>query len=403
MNEDGANRTAGFADKLLEAVLLHGEVRDILAFCKSVMGVGCAFFDLGNGTVDVDSDIAAFAEQCTFYPLAEVLRLYKHWKITSRGVSGYLVADNSYKDESSFAVFLSPIIRAILICKTQKRHPSVDTNDSSLLLKKLLHAPRGDVAALREHLAVKKLDYRSGFFVTATHVAARKADCRLPPELYADLFARHESVLRGAPLKLLWTIECNSFFTAIFCDDFEKTRYLLKNAATVSQNFLQSLKNARDFFIFTGVGGFGRDIADFAISGTQADMAIRHAVFERREAAIAHWSDVGVEQILARALPEGLGWHDMRAALEEMRLLQKAKKTPFFSTLVALVRNYWNMTATAEQLALHYNSLKYRYDKISQLLGVDMNSEKVRFELSIALRTYLYNLPAADFQETITF
>lgn len=55
-------------------------------------------------------------------------------------------------------------------------------------------------------------------------------------------------------------------------------------------------------------------------------------------------------------------------------------------TLRALLACNFNWKATAERLFVHVNTLRYRYDKIEQLLNVDLSSPDVRFNLYAAIR-----------------
>jgi sugar diacid utilization regulator len=43
------------------------------------------------------------------------------------------------------------------------------------------------------------------------------------------------------------------------------------------------------------------------------------------------------------------------------------------------------MKETAEKLSIHYNTLKYRLQKITLLTGLDIQDSQTRIEMSIAL------------------
>ena len=55
-------------------------------------------------------------------------------------------------------------------------------------------------------------------------------------------------------------------------------------------------------------------------------------------------------------------------------------------TLRTLLDDNFNYKATAEKLFLHVNTVRYRAEKISQLLGIDLNDPDTRFNLYAALR-----------------
>jgi len=55
-------------------------------------------------------------------------------------------------------------------------------------------------------------------------------------------------------------------------------------------------------------------------------------------------------------------------------------------TIRALLACNFNWKATAEKLFVHVNTLRYRYDKIEQLLSIDLADPDVRFNLYAAIR-----------------
>ncbi len=55
-------------------------------------------------------------------------------------------------------------------------------------------------------------------------------------------------------------------------------------------------------------------------------------------------------------------------------------------TLRTLLDDNFNYKATAEKLFIHVNTVRYRAEKIAQLLNIDLNDPDTRFNLYAALR-----------------
>ena len=55
-----------------------------------------------------------------------------------------------------------------------------------------------------------------------------------------------------------------------------------------------------------------------------------------------------------------------------------------FETLQALVRCGWNQRETARELQVHYNTVRYRYERICELTG-DLSTPEKQVEVSVAL------------------
>ena len=55
-----------------------------------------------------------------------------------------------------------------------------------------------------------------------------------------------------------------------------------------------------------------------------------------------------------------------------------------FETLRALVRYGWNQREAARELHVHYNTVRYRYERICELTG-DLSAPEKQVEISVAL------------------
>ena len=48
----------------------------------------------------------------------------------------------------------------------------------------------------------------------------------------------------------------------------------------------------------------------------------------------------------------------------------------------------WNLKEASEKLYIHYNSMKYRYRKICQILEMNLQEQEQRLNLELALKLY---------------
>lgn len=61
-------------------------------------------------------------------------------------------------------------------------------------------------------------------------------------------------------------------------------------------------------------------------------------------------------------------------------------RTNLLETLYAIELCNWNLALAAKETLYHYNTLKYRYGKLQQLLNGDLKDNAFRFDLAFALR-----------------
>ncbi len=76
---------------------------------------------------------------------------------------------------------------------------------------------------------------------------------------------------------------------------------------------------------------------------------------------------------------------------------KKSGEDYYIPTLICLMECNWNLKEAARQLYIHYNTMKYRYQKLSQLLDVDFANHSDRFRIELALKVYtsIYDSSAA--------
>ena len=390
---------AEFAEGLMRALLRGRSVAGLLEYCRDKTGVGLAFFKQSSAEAAIASEDAEFAERCAFFPMAEILRLYRGWRVDGHGVVGHLVADSHFAGRGSFEELVPLVIDAILLCLKPSEDDEPDIPKRGDILSRLLDAPDMEAERLCASLG-EKLPLDGGFYVMSCYVDLMDPAGRPAPEGLRDLFAKYAKILDSSPLETIHAHTGDFFATAFFCTEQKNFGYLLNNVAELFSYYPATLGAKWQFFTRCGVGGRGDSPPCFRRSFREAGVAIRHALMENLPGAFASWEELGTFKLLA-VRPDAAE-SDLLRVMDELRTLQKVKKTPLFSTLVHLVRNYWNLTATAESLSLHYNSMKYRYDRIGEVLGRDLGDERNRFELSLLVRSILYDMDMRGFLSTIS-
>ena len=115
---------------------------------------------------------------------------------------------------------------------------------------------------------------------------------------------------------------------------------------------------------------------------------------ENQNAAIpAFWEDMGVYKLLA-AIYDTQEARDFQ--LEHLgKLIEPggngSSRDSLLQTLFCVIQHNWQLKPVASAMNLHYNTVKYRYHKIEEILGVDLESRAARMTLSLAMELYIMN------------
>lgn len=56
-----------------------------------------------------------------------------------------------------------------------------------------------------------------------------------------------------------------------------------------------------------------------------------------------------------------------------------------------LVECNWNLREASEQLYIHYNTMKNRYHKIQEVMGVSLDNMEERLEVEFAIKSKIVN------------
>ena len=102
---------------------------------------------------------------------------------------------------------------------------------------------------------------------------------------------------------------------------------------------------------------------------------------------ILFYDNMGVYRLLAGGQSEVCEEYMERYILPVLHYDQQYR-TALFSSLQTMIRCSWNLRHAAQELYIHYNSAKYRYQKICELLNMDLRDPEQRLNMEIALRVY---------------
>jgi sugar diacid utilization regulator len=134
-----------------------------------------------------------------------------------------------------------------------------------------------------------------------------------------------------------------------------------------------------------GIAELAGNMADFGRCYRQARLAVHSGRKVWPQLEIYHYLDMGVYQLLARFNDE----QQINEYIERVlgKLLQydnKRKGEAFLETLGVILMSD-NMKEAAENLAIHYQTLLYRKQRIEKILGISFDDFATKMSLLTAL------------------
>lgn len=145
--------------------------------------------------------------------------------------------------------------------------------------------------------------------------------------------------------------------------------------------------------ICLGLGHVAQGIKDMERSYKEACFVINYLKRTGCLGEAVAFRDLGLYQALA---DEGAANHlysFARSFLEPLLKMDKKKGTAYLKTLYCYFTHGGNIKATAEGLFCHINTVRYRLERIQQLLKVDLNNVEHNFNLQMALKLAKFYYP----------
>jgi sugar diacid utilization regulator len=135
-----------------------------------------------------------------------------------------------------------------------------------------------------------------------------------------------------------------------------------------------------------GVGGACRSVADFPRSQREAEVALRMLHIAGRQAGVSHYDDLGVYRLLAEVQDPDSIEQFVRHWLGPLLDYDAERHTELVTTLSRYLEMGGSYDATADAVAVHRSTLKYRLQRIRDISGVDISDPGARFNLELATR-----------------
>ena len=172
----------------------------------------------------------------------------------------------------------------------------------------------------------------------------------------------------------------------IFKDSIQGDRISATRLTHYISETVEMIQKDYDVSLYIGIGSFAKDASHLAESYNDARLSERLA--RRTNQTIATADEFRAYQILSKVSKEESAQALVKSYIEYLKDYDSDYQTEYYETLKSLVECDWNLKRVSEEMFIHYNTVKYRYAKIGELLGEDLRSNETRFNIALALRLH---------------
>ena len=161
---------------------------------------------------------------------------------------------------------------------------------------------------------------------------------------------------------------------------------------TLTDTFSQiqhSLLNAVPFTISMGVGMYVDDIINIHNSYQQAKQVIQTVYQIQQFNRLFFYDQIGIYRLLFSISSNNEAIEFCDKYIKPLQQYDDQHHANLIETLQSIINCGWNLKLASEKLFLHYNSVKYRFQKICDLLEIDLRDNSRHTEIELALKIYL--------------
>ena len=162
-----------------------------------------------------------------------------------------------------------------------------------------------------------------------------------------------------------------------------------KTLADTFSQIQHSLLSAVPFTISMGVGMYVDDIINIHNSYQQAKQVIQTVYQIQQFNRLFFYDQIGIYRLLFSISSNNEAIEFCDKYVKPLQQYDDQHHANLIETLQSIINCGWNLKLASEKLFLHYNSVKYRFQKICDLLEIDLRDNSRHTEIELALKIYL--------------
>lgn len=372
-----------------------GDMEQLLELLSTFTHVAAAFIDSEKKLTVTGNAPGVFKENVRLYPFEEIQRIYFSYTITSASDHiGSLILDIPFGSDLPFKDLLPHFANSAKICKMTEMNDTFFSESDDAMLYSLLRGTTEDMGYAKTWLKRKRINSEGKFKAVSIWLKGHRDQGISEEDIISErklLCQRYCGISRCSSLPFLYMMDHDMIFFLFSMNENSSLKPIINNFNEISLHHLSEQHECK-LIPFIGCGHEGTGYEEIASSWKNSISAIRHTIICGKKHLSSEWTNMGAEKICASLANNSDHLVQCKKTLYPLLTYDNSHHGSLFRTLVVFVLNHWNLTISAKEMFLHYNSIKYRYNNISEILGINLDEPQNRFDLSLLVKIYLYSL-----------
>lgn len=393
------------ADKLKKSETIHksftqlvingGDIKDILVNLKRIIEFESAYADFYFNTVVYESADSSFISTIESMKLFNFQK-YKVYEISYENrIYGYLVI-NTKKELDQLEEIAVEHTCTVLKLYIQRKisNNQIEMRYRDEFVRDLITKNIRSIEEVKKRSKIFGWEFKGKIVVTMFDIDNYKSEYfkmshkkdNLNLEMTREKIFKTitESVKRDFSQSAYTTLS-DSITFILNVDNSDKIKSKLSKTCS---ELLLKVKNETGFTLSIGIGGIKAGIMLAKESYTEAFRVVQIDRLSKMTNSYKFYDEAGLYRLYYDISSTGYGKEFCRESLDKIIEYDKINKTYLFDTLNHLVENEWSLKETAKNMFIHYNTIKYRYRRLCEVLGVNFDSFEQRMKYTVSVRIY---------------
>lgn len=164
------------------------------------------------------------------------------------------------------------------------------------------------------------------------------------------------------------------------------TPEFMSNLINLSETIKNYIQKNTDFTVTIGIGSYQENITKTYKSFLEARNSIEIGRTIQGNNKIHIYNNLNIYKILLKISSSEDGISFFNNILNPLLEYDNNNNSNLLLTITELINNDWNLKSTSKILFIHYNTILYRFNKICELLNIDLKTREEKFKLELAIK-----------------
>lgn len=385
-------------NSFFELVINGKKTQDIVNTLSDILKKNVAFKDLFFDEVYVSSTNEYFEDDVVNLDISVLQeKYYTHQVKVTNDFYGYIIIDhNGYLEDLEKITIEHASTVLILDIQRKISNYEVEQKYRNEFIYDLITNNVKSVEEVRNRASMYGWKFDKGFICLIVDIDNFKEKYISISNVSADINKKLEEI-KNRIFNVAKLVMKNCFYNCYYASFSDYMVFLIEPDNNIMDQFIKKIKHASDivrdkvrentgFTVTIGIGNYKENLLDVNLSFIEAKKAVRISRLINKEDSTVIYSEMGAYKLLYKITVD----QEMKEFCDEYLWplidYDRENNTEYIRTLRALVDNDWNLKATADKLYIHYNTMKYRFEKICEILNINLKDKENKFSMELALK-----------------